>query len=162
LSARYEIEILEDNAGYKFATSSGDIYIAYFTEFILLDTKEQDVPVLSFGFTCKRADEKKRQLHDSKVKKTIIHIIKAFFNDQNDNAFLYMCMNHDGKARNRHITFNRWYNEFNEDIEKHNSSEVHGKLGFYGSILFKKNNPNKQKLIDSFYFTINYWGLNEG
>ncbi|MDR3693028.1 DUF6169 family protein [Mucilaginibacter sp.] len=87
---------------------------------------------------------------------------KRFFYDQNDNAILYVCINNDEKARNRHITFCKWYNEFGQSFEKHSSSELHGKLGFYGSILFKKDNPNKQKLIDSFYFTINIWGLNEG
>ena len=160
MSARYEVEIPPDGAGYKFTTSSGDIYIAYFTEFILLDPSEQEISVVSFSFNRKRADEK-RQRHDNKVKHTIIHIIKEFFNEQTENAILYICMNSDGKARNRQITFNGWYNEFSEDFEKHNSSEAHGKLGFYGSILFKKNNPSKQKLIDSFYFTINYWGLND-
>lgn len=162
MSARYDVEILADGAGYKFITSSGDIYVAYFTEFVLLDPSEQEVSVVSFGFNCSRADENKRRSYDNRIKRTIIHIIETFFYDQNDNAILYLCINNDEKARNRHITFCKWYNEFGESFEKHSSSEVHGKLGFYSSILFKKKNPNKQKLIDSFYFTINIWGLNEG
>jgi len=161
LSSPYEFEKLKNGAGYKFVTSSGDIYIAYFTEFVLLDQSERDISVVSFGFNCKRADEEKRQHFDEKVKQTIIYIIKEFFDEQGENAILYMCMNNDGKARDRHIIFNRWFNEFKEGFEKHNSSEVNGKLGFYGSILLKKGNPDKQKLIDSFYFTINYWGLDE-
>jgi hypothetical protein len=107
LSARYKIEVLKDNAGYKFVTFSGDIYVAYFTEFILLDTAEQDVPIVSFGFTRKRADEGQRHGHDIKVKYTIIQIIKDFFNDQSENVFLYICINNDGRARNRQITFNK-------------------------------------------------------
>lgn len=161
MSARYDVEILADGAGYKFITSSGDLYIAYFTAFVLLDPAEQEVPVVSFGFNRKRADEKQRQCYDSKIKNTIIHIIEAFFYDQSDSAILYICFNGDGKARNRHIVFSKWYKEFSKDFEKHNSSETHGKLGFYGSIVFEKSNPNKVKLVDSFYFTINYWGLNE-
>jgi hypothetical protein len=162
LSARYDVEILADGAGYKFITSQGDIYIAYFTEFILLDPLEEEISVVSFGFDCKRAQvKKKRQHYDDMVKHTIIHIIETFFYDQSENALLYICMNNDGKARNRHIAFNKWYIEFSEGFEKHNSSQALGKLDFYGSILIKKNNPNKRKLIDSFYFTINYWGLNE-
>ena len=98
MSARFEVEILPDGAGYKFITSSGDVYIAYFTEFILLDPSEQEISVVSFGFTCKRADEEKRQHYDNKVKHTIIHIIEAFFNEQTENAILYICMNNDGKA----------------------------------------------------------------
>jgi hypothetical protein len=146
LSVRYEIEVLKDNAGYKFITFSGDIYIAYFTEFILLDTSEHDVPVVSFGFTCKRADEEKRSRYDIKIMYTIIHIIKDFFTEQDENAFLYICMNNDGRARHRQITFNKWYNEFGKDIEKHNSSEAHGNLGFYGSILLEKIIPVNKNL----------------
>ena len=160
MSSLYEFEKLKDGAGYRFVTLAGDIYIAYFTEFILLDRSGRDISVVSFGFNCQRANQDKRHPYDSKVKQTIIYIIKEFFDDQDENAILYLCINNDGKARERQIIFNTWYNEFNEDFEKHNSSEVHGKLGFYGSILFKRSNPNKQKLIDSFYFTINYWGMN--
>jgi len=159
LSAQYEIEPLADKDGYRFITTSGDIYITYFTEFTLLDPSGEDITAMSFGFTCNRADEEKRQHYDSKVKHTLIDIIQTFFNKQDENAILYFCMNNDGKARNRQITFNRWFLEFSENIEKHNSSDAHGKLGFYGSILFKKDNLRKQKLIESFYFTLNYWGL---
>lgn len=160
MSSRYEFEKLSNGAGYKFITSSGDIYIAYFTEFVLLAPTGNDLVVLSFGFTCKRSDNKKHQHYDIKVKQTIIFIIKEFFEEQNENAILYICINNDEKARNRQITFNSWFNEFNVDLEKHNSHESLGSLGFYSSILFKRNNPNKQNLIAAFYFTLEYWGLN--
>ena len=122
---------------------------------------EREVPVVSFGFTCKRANEERRLRYDERVKHTIIHLVREFFSTQNAKAILYMCINNDGKARNRNITFNKWYNALTEDIEKHDSLESHGKLDFYCSILIEKSNPNKQKLIASFYFTINYWGLND-
>ena len=154
MSALYEIEPLAN--GYQFITSTGAIYIAYFTEFILLDLQENEVPVVSFGFASKNSGEVK-QRYDSKVKHTLIHIIKDFFHKQPD----YVCMNSDGKARNRHITFNSWYHELSEGLEKHSSSSESGKQGFYASILFKSTNPQKKKLIASFYFTIDYWGLND-
>ena len=95
MSVRYDVEILADGARYEFITSAGDIYIAYFTEFILLDPFEEELSVASFGFNCKRFDEEKRQRHDGWVKLTIIHIIKEFFNEQTENAILYICMNKD-------------------------------------------------------------------
>jgi hypothetical protein len=160
LSALYKIHLLEDGSGYQFKTSSGDVYVAYFTEFTLLDSEENEIPVVSFGFACKRSTEEKPR-YDSKVKQTIVYIIQDFFNKQPDDAVLYMCMNNDGKARSRHVTFNNWYRELNTDLEKHSSSSEQGNSGFYGSILLKSNNPNKKKLIASFYFTIGYWGLND-
>lgn len=159
MSARYNVELLEEGNVYKFNTSSGDIYIAYFTEFIMLDPDENEVTVISFGFTCKRSG-RHRQRYDSKVKHTIVHIINIFFANQPNDAILYMCMTNDGKARNRHIIFNNWYHELNNGLEKHSSSSEHGKKGFYASILFKSNNPQKMRLISAFYFAIDYWGLN--
>jgi len=160
LSARYNVELLNEGTAYKFTTSSDDIYIAYFTEFTMLDSDENELTVVSFGFTCKRSGQN-RQRYDSKVKHTIVRIINNFFDTQPEDAILYICMTNDGKARNRHITFNNWYHELNNGLEKHSSSSEHGKQGFYASILFKSNNPQKKRLISSFYFTIGYWGLND-
>jgi hypothetical protein len=57
LSARYEINRNEDGTSYHFTTSSGNTYIAYFTEFTLQDKDGNEVSALSFGFLCKLADE---------------------------------------------------------------------------------------------------------
>ncbi|PWK79975.1 hypothetical protein LX99_00436 [Mucilaginibacter oryzae] len=156
---RYSVEF-DEGEEYRFTTSSGDLYIAYFTEFVLLDPSGTEIKVLSFGFTRKQAIETKKR-YDSKVKHTIVFIINHFFEKQPDDAVLYMCMTNDGKARNRNVTFNNWYHELNSNLEKHSSSSELGRGGFYASILFKVNNPNKRRLISSFYFTIDYWGLND-
>ncbi|AYL96369.1 DUF6169 family protein [Mucilaginibacter celer] len=155
----YNVEITEDKE-YRFTTSSGILYNAYFTEFTLIDPDENEIKVVSFGFTCKETISTKRY-YDSKVKHTIVYIINHFFETQPDDAVLYMFMTNDGKARNRHVTFNNWYHELNNNLEKHSSSSELGKKGFYASILFKTNNPQKKRLISSFYFTIDYWGLND-
>lgn len=157
MSARYEVERAIDGTSYNFKTSSGITYFAYFTEFVLLDSIEQELNIVSFGFTCDRMEAVKR--YDTKVKQTIIHIIEGFFASQPDNAVLYMCMDNDGKSRNRHITFGCWFREIESDLEKHNFTAKDPKAGFYSSLLLKSSNPEKERLIDAFYFTIHHWGL---
>lgn len=159
MSARYEINRNEDGTSYHFITSSGNTYIAYFTEFTLQDKNGAEVPALSFGFSCKLANGEKSQRYDVKIKHTVIYIVNEFFGAQPAESILYLCMNQDGKAKNRHITFDRWFKEAAEELEKHNSPEESAKHNFYGSILVKATNPDKQKFIDAFYFTIELWGL---
>ncbi|MFC5283227.1 DUF6169 family protein [Pedobacter alpinus] len=159
MSARYEINRNENGTSYHFITSSGNTYIAYFTEFTMLNRNRKDVPILSFGFSCKLTDDDEPQRYDRKIKSTIIYIIEEFFNALPTESILYFCMNQDGKAKNRHLIFDKWFKEFSHGLEKHNTPEASAKHDFYGSILLKSANPNKQKFIDAFYFTIDYWDL---
>jgi len=121
----------------------------------LQDKNGTEVPALSFGFSCKLANEENPQRYDVKIKHTIIYIVNEFFGAQPADAILYLCMNQDGKAKNRHITFDIWFKEAAEELEKHNSPDESAKHNFYGSILVKSTNPYKQRYIDAFYFTIN-------
>ena len=157
MSVRYNIERAADGASYTFQTTSGITYFAYFTEFALLEADEQEVNVVSFGFTCDSFNPIQR--HDTKVKQTIIHIVNEYFKSKPDAAVLYMCMNNDGKGRNRHVTFSRWFNESESELEKYDFASKNTGGGFYSSIILKSANPDKEKLIAAFYFTIHYWGL---
>ena len=157
MSARYNVDKAADGVSYQFTTTSCITYVAYFTEFTLLTPHEQEIDAISFGFTCNKASEVKR--HGGKVKQTIIHIIEDFFEAQPDDALLYMCMNSEGKGRNRHITFGRWFRDAGDNLEKHNSISKNSEEEFYISIILKTTNPKKEKLIEAFYYTINSWGL---
>lgn len=157
MSAPYDIEQADDGTSYKFATTSGLVYVAYFTEFALLDVNNQEVQVVSFGFACDLPDKVKR--HDSRVKLTIVHIVEEFFAARSDDALLYMCMDGDGKGRNRYITFGRWFREAGSQLEKYNFASKDPGARFYSSIILNSRNPQKQRIIDAFYYTISYWGL---
>lgn len=74
-------------------------------------------------------------------------------------ALLYLCMNQDGKAKSRHITFGRWFKEAADELEKHDAPQESSTQGFYCSIILKSFDPNKQRFLDAFYFTLEYWGL---
>jgi len=155
LSARYEIAPGDDGASYRFTTISGLTYIAYFTEFFMMNEDQEEITTYSFGFTCDRMEDIQR--HDTRVKQTIIYIIQDFFDNQPEDVLLYMCMTDDGRARNRHIAFGRWFRDVNESLEKHNFTYRDDNSEFYSSILLKTTNPNKKRFIDAFYFTNQYW-----
>jgi hypothetical protein len=157
LSALYEINGAIDGSSYQFTTSSGLIYIVYFTEFFLLDIDGHDLQVISFGFTCNNPDAIKT--YDNSVRDTIIHIIKEFFISQPNGALLYMCTGSDGRSRNRHITFGRWFHETDSELEKHNFAAQDPESSFYSSIILNISNPEKERIIEAFYHTIDYWGL---
>jgi len=72
----------------------------------------------------------------------------------NEQAFLYICDNKDGKARNRRITFGRWFNEANDEYERHHSHLKYDSDDWYSSIIVKKDNPNKQFYIDAYHYTL--------
>lgn len=70
-----------------------------------------------------------------------------------------MCMDGDGKGRNSYITFGRWFREAGGLLEKYNFASRDPKARFYSSIILSSSNPQKQRMIDAFYYTINYWEL---
>jgi Family of unknown function (DUF6169) len=156
LSDLYEVIKALDGLSYQFVTSSGNHYIAYFTEFILQEEHGNELPVVSFGFSCK--NESKR--HDPKIKNTLIHILNEFFTLNPNQAVFYICVNSDYKARNRYLTFNNWFNEEAIGLDKYEVKvKDSSNLGFYSSIIIKSNNPLKIALKDAFYYTHEFWGL---
>lgn len=143
--------------GYYFVTEKGDEYFAYFTPFSLMDADGQLVETFSFGFECKRSASSNRLQYDERAKLTLVQIIKAYFETNGENALLYICINNDGRARQRNITFNSWFSELGEGFEKYRSDGRTKKLCFYSTIFVKASNTEKQKFIDAFYYTIDYW-----
>ncbi len=116
-----------------------------------------DLEVSSFGFERLRGEPDKGSKYDPRVKATILHILLEFFKTHSEDAVLYICFPGDGKARNRRITFSRWFNELAGDFIKHDSRARYGQLDFYSSIIVAKNNPGKDEIIKAFHHTISYW-----
>ncbi|HET7119078.1 MAG TPA: DUF6169 family protein [Hanamia sp.] len=94
---------------------------------------------------------------DTRIKATIQNIIIEFFRKHPNDAILYICSSTDGKARNRHITFSSWFNDFSNDFTKCDSQLKYKENEFYSSIIILNDNPQKHTLINAFYFTIEYW-----
>lgn len=155
LSSLYSLS--PSKGGYIFTNTAGDGYYTYFTPFTLQAKDTAPIETVSFGFECKRVNPDKRQVYDDKAKRTIVHIIKNYFDKSNGNALLYICLNSDGKARHRNIIFGKWFKELGQGYERHKSKVETENLDFFSSILVKVDNPKKKSIINAFHFTIDYW-----
>lgn len=148
----------ETAEGYEFSTISKLNYLAYFTDFYLQSPKNgTDVKVFSFGITCRESDDFRLGRKDESIRNTVILIIQDFFTKNSDQAVLYICMT-DGSARERKITFGRWFYELADDrFEKHDCNPECTKEGLYSSLILKSDNVNKDEFINSFHYTIDSW-----
>lgn len=152
----YKFSISPDALSYEFVTTNGLGYIVYFTVFYLMDEEMEDVDLYSFGFDCK-TPARERNEYDPRTRDTIIFILQDFFKQRNEDAIIYICQNNDNKSAGRNKLFDKWFLEFSDIFEKHNSEELYNRYHFYSSIIVSKLNPFKQKFIDAFHFTISYW-----
>jgi len=156
LSNLYDLTPVSE--GYQFTNNSGDQYYVYLTAYSLLDPllqgEEAYVNVYMLGFNCKRAKPEDPFGYDANTKHTIISIFKSLLDQFNEEAFLYICDNKDGRARNRRITFGRWFNEANDGYEHHHSHFKYGSEDWYSAIIVKKDKPDKQFYIDAYHFTL--------
>ncbi|MGY4384736.1 hypothetical protein ACVWYN_001770 [Pedobacter sp. UYP24] len=91
---------------------------------------------------------------------TILSVVEEFYGRNGENALLYICLANDGFARNRHITFNKWF-KYVANHGDYIREQTGEKEGLYCTLLLKKANPDRIKLIEAFHHTIRvYWGLN--
>ncbi|TFF30343.1 DUF6169 family protein [Mucilaginibacter psychrotolerans] len=116
-------------------------------------TEGEFVDARSFGFECVRKNPNKRQRYDVGTKSTILNILTNFFDKRSEDAFIYICLNTDGFARNRRIIFGRWFNELKSEYERHQSHIDYAEQGWYSALLIRKDNPSKQRYIDAFHYT---------
>lgn len=157
MSNHYDLSITPDGKAYQFTTSKGDYYIAYFTEFTLQNSRNEEMVIPCFGFEKRSSTTSKRERYDARVKATILYIVREFFQRNPDKGVLYLCMNSDEKARNRHITFNKWFLELGTDYEKHDSPSSYQAVGLYSSIVVSSMSDQKSAIIEAFFYTIDYW-----
>jgi hypothetical protein len=157
LSNHYDLSSTPDGKAYQFITNKGERYVAYFTEFVLQAPDGKDIVIPSFGFEKQTITSSKGEGYDDRVKATILFIIQEFFEKNPDNGVLYLCYNNDGKARNRHITFGKWFRELDAAYEKFDSPVAYRSAGLYSSLITSKMSERTAQLKTAFYFTIEYW-----
>ena len=157
MSSRYELA--EDGLTYKFTTASGDLYIAYFTEFILTTKDGGELCIPMFGFERKSLHLlQETKIHfDEKVKNTLQYLIREFFRVNPEQGFVYICSQDGGKQRARHVTFSRWFNDLGESYAKYDSPEQYNVDTFYSSLIVLNANTNKEKYVNAFFHTIEIW-----
>lgn len=147
----YEVIASVDKKDYKFYTTSGDLYLLYFTDFTLLNITNTETKVLSVGFNCTKNNV--RNIYDPRIKSILISLMQSLFEDDEQSILFYICLNNDGKAKYRNRTFNRWFRN-NDDFVKHQIIID----DFYCSIILRATHPNLYEIIDAFEYTIKtYW-----
>ncbi|GEM_PF-1337941 len=151
-------DLIPDGEGYKFTNNAGDKYSVYITIYSLLDPENTEGPgyieVYMLGFNCKRFDPKSAHRFDARTKGTILSIFNEFMNANPGEAFVFICDNTDGRARNRRITFGRWFTENNTDYERHHSHIKYGETHWYSSLIVKSNNPDKDEFLKAYKYTL--------
>ncbi len=136
---------------YNFATKNDILYrVAFVVDETFSAISGEEIPNI-YQLIIEKATDELEPL-DTKVSKTIEHIIERFF-QKTENALIYVCSDEDEKAAIRHKIFDRWYQNSDykdwivkiDSIMKFNIRNEIQKL--YTSFLFHKQNSNYEKLI---------------
>jgi len=134
-------ELTSTNEGFQFTNIYGDFYTVYITVYFLKNPKDNDedeyINTYMFGFNCKRTVKAYPNRFDEKTKRTILSVFKKFVSDYPNDAFVYLCDDKDGMARNRRITFGSWFNETNMDHERQQSHVKYNGSTWYSCIIVK-------------------------
>jgi hypothetical protein len=138
-----------NNHSFTFTTDSGQVYEVYFDMSNgMFPDPEIDQNAMYIGFSCKPPQEKFDRNHDPRIGITIMYILANMFNTYKRAIFSFVCSPADGQARNRYITFARWYSQspIKEKIELLRKQIG----GTYCGILFSKKHPDLDKIEFNF------------
>ena len=141
-----------DQGFYIFTTDDEIEYTAFFTQCIIDDKEGNTHKVYSFGFEKNGAynSEKFVSKYDPKIKATIIFIVNKFFRSNGSNTLIYFCFHEDNLARQRSITFSKWYNEsLSENIEHHKTTSVYDEKPVYVGTLILRDNPLRELAFEA-------------
>lgn len=133
---------------YYFKTESGVEYFAYF-----LDLSDYGPDFYTFNFERQEVpaqDGVGKRAPGRDVLDTICQILSDFFQKQT-NAMLFVCDSTDGRAEGRRRLFSRKFASVNdgsfEKIDRNGKTEYYS---VYSSLIYRKDNPNKEVLLDAF------------
>ena len=112
--------------------------------------------MITIVFDCILANPAKKRRFDAKTRDTVLSVFKGFMDQNPDDAYVFVCGNADGRARNRRITFGKWFNDSDAGgaYERHHSTINLDDRSLYSSIIVKTDNPDKEKLFKAFNYTI--------
>ncbi len=156
MSNHYELRPAGE--GFQFTNLAGDDYYVYLTTYSLLDPKkvkaEGYIDVFMLGFSCKRLNLTTNPRFDARTKASILKIINSYLNLYPNQAFVYVCDNQDGRARNRRITFGRWFRESKKGYLRIQSHLQYEGSDWFSSLIVSRDNPDKKKYIDAYNYTL--------
>jgi len=153
LQSHYNYVFDEITNTYNFVTKNEILYrIAFIIDETFTTISDEEISNVFQLIVEKSNDE--IEPYDSKVSKTIEHIIERFF-QKIENSLIYICSDDNEKAEKRHEIFNRWYkkSKYKEVIIKIDniisvSISENEKQKLYTSFMFHKQNSNFEKLLE--------------
>jgi hypothetical protein len=153
LQSHYNYVFDEITNTYNFVTKNEILYrVAFIIDETFSTISGEEISNI-FQLIVEKSNEE-IEPYDSKVSKTIEHLIERFF-QKIENSLIYICSDDNEKAEKRHEVFNRWYkkSKYKEVIIKIDniisvSINEHEKQKLYTSFMFHKQNSNFEKLIE--------------
>jgi hypothetical protein len=153
LQSHYNYVFDEITNTYNFVTKNEILYrIAFIIDETFSTISGEEISNIFQLIVEKSNDE--IEPYDSKVSKTIEHLIERFF-QKIENSLIYICSDDNEKAEKRHEIFNRWYKKSKykvviikiDNIISVTISE-NEKQKLYTSFMFHKQNSNFEKLLE--------------
>lgn len=137
---------LTEEGRYHFTTESGIEYFAYF-----LDLTNYGPDFYTFNFERQVIPEGAEKTASGRdVLDTICQILSDFFKKKT-NAMLFVCDSTDGRAEGRRRLFSRKFNSVNDgSFEKVDRDGKTDYYSVYSSLIYRKDNPNKEELLKGF------------
>lgn len=137
---------LTEEGRYHFTTESGIEYFAYF-----LDLTNYGPDFYTFNFERQVIPEGAEKTAPGRdVLDTICQILSDFFKKKT-NAMLFVCDSTDGRAEGRRRLFSRKFNSVNDgSFEKVDRDGRTDYYSVYSSLIYRKDNPNKEELLKGF------------
>lgn len=133
---------------YSFTTNGGIKYIALFVPSSCYDTNLEN----TYNFNFEPEDPKNKNIHDPRIKETIIYIIELFF-QTNSNSMICVCDSLDGREICRRRLFDKWRKEYSDRLSHIHKEDVEKEGDYYtlcASLLIHRDNPNIEQTIKSF------------
>jgi hypothetical protein len=142
-------EILEDDNGYYFTTSSGIIYRIVFDDLdsVFSDYKTLKGRVFSYSFY----PTIKQKGADERIKLTIAYSINEFFKN-NQNMIVFVCDSTDERELCRKRLFDGWFSEFNinGNLEKFDGIVSGDDTSISNSIIMSSDLSDKAFVVKTF------------
>lgn len=141
--------------GYSFETDNGFNYAVYFLQADYFFDEDNNVRDLFYHFGFSKDTEKKKE--DPKVQNTITHILETYFENQSNNALIYLCDYSDKKEYARAELFFKWFKEaklnhlVKEDLTITVPTEGKYNKDILLSVIYKANHPQKEAIREAFY-----------
>ena len=146
LNSQLPYDLVQEGLTYFFVNKDGIKYRAYFRDISAYYPHSADTNTFSF-----EPETTKKHPVDNRISATIVEILRRFF-EKEENAMIMVCDSVDGKEEKRRKLFDRWFEKHADDsILKYDASAPLEDYRLYISIYFKKTNPNKTLLLQSFY-----------